>query len=79
MLQRADASTVSAEGLLARRRARADGLCVSLVEKTGAIQEIAEARAFEAVFPFLKTEIYLRDTEPRLQTLTAFDRFSVRA
>jgi DNA polymerase-3 subunit epsilon len=28
---------------------------------------------------FLKTEIYLRDTEPRLQTLTAFDRFSVRA
>src|SRR6185312_4030050 len=28
---------------------------------------------------FLKTEIYLRDMEPRLQTLTAFDRFSVRA
>jgi hypothetical protein len=28
---------------------------------------------------FLKTEIYLRDTEPRPQTLTAFDRFSVRA
>src|SRR5215467_14437780 len=28
---------------------------------------------------FLKTEIYLRDAEPRLQTLTAFDRFSVRA
>ena len=28
---------------------------------------------------FLKTEIYLRATEPRLQTLTAFDRFSVRA
>jgi DNA polymerase III subunit epsilon len=28
---------------------------------------------------FLKTEIYLRDIEPRLQTLTAFDRFSVRA
>jgi DNA polymerase III subunit epsilon len=28
---------------------------------------------------FLKTEIYLRDLEPRLQTLTAFDRFSVRA
>jgi DNA polymerase III subunit epsilon len=28
---------------------------------------------------FLKTEIYLRDVEPRLQTLTAFDRFSVRA
>ncbi|MFQ3451800.1 3'-5' exonuclease [Bradyrhizobium sp. UFLA01-814] len=28
---------------------------------------------------FLKTEIYLRDVEPRLQTLTAFDRFSTRA
>ncbi|MCS3932068.1 DNA polymerase-3 subunit epsilon [Bradyrhizobium elkanii] len=28
---------------------------------------------------FLKTEIYLRDVEPRLQTLTAFDRFSIRA
>jgi DNA polymerase-3 subunit epsilon len=28
---------------------------------------------------FLKTEIYLQEVEPRLQTLTAFDRFSVRA
>jgi DNA polymerase-3 subunit epsilon len=28
---------------------------------------------------FLKTEIYVRDVEPRLQMLTAFDRFSVRA
>ena len=28
---------------------------------------------------FLKAEIYLRDVEPRLQTLTAFDRFSIRA
>ena len=28
---------------------------------------------------FLRTEIYLRDVEPRLQTLTALDRFSVRA
>ena len=28
---------------------------------------------------FLKTEIYLRDVEPRLQTLTALNRFSVRA
>jgi DNA polymerase-3 subunit epsilon len=28
---------------------------------------------------FLRTEVYLRDVEPRLQTLTAFDRFSVRA
>ena len=28
---------------------------------------------------FLRTEIYLRDVQPRLQTLTAFDRFSVRA
>ena len=28
---------------------------------------------------FLKTEIYLRDVEPRLQILTAFDRFSIRA
>ena len=28
---------------------------------------------------FLKSEIDLRDVDPRLQTLTAFDRFSVRA
>lgn len=28
---------------------------------------------------FLRTEIYLRDVEPRSQVLTAFDRFSVRA
>jgi DNA polymerase-3 subunit epsilon len=28
---------------------------------------------------FLRTEIYLRDIQPRLQSLTAFDRFSVRA
>ena len=28
---------------------------------------------------FLKSEIYLREVEPRLQTLTAFDRFSIRA
>jgi DNA polymerase-3 subunit epsilon len=28
---------------------------------------------------FLATEIYLRDVEPRLQDLTAFDRFSIRA
>jgi DNA polymerase III subunit epsilon len=28
---------------------------------------------------FLRTEIYLQDMEPRSQTLTAFDRFSIRA
>jgi DNA polymerase III subunit epsilon len=28
---------------------------------------------------FLKTEIYLRDVAPSVQTLTAFDRFSIRA
>jgi DNA polymerase-3 subunit epsilon len=28
---------------------------------------------------FLKTEVYLHDVEPRLQILTAFDRFSLRA
>lgn len=28
---------------------------------------------------FLKAEIFLRDVEPRLQALTAFDRFSIRA
>ncbi|OKO69019.1 3'-5' exonuclease [Bradyrhizobium sp. AS23.2] len=33
----------------------------------------------EAEITFLKTEIYLRDVEPRLQTLTAFDRFSIRS
>ncbi|WP_375778022.1 3'-5' exonuclease [Bradyrhizobium sp. ma5] len=34
--------------------------------------------ALEDEIAFLKTEIYLRDIEPRLQTLTAFTRFSVR-
>ncbi|MGL3109169.1 3'-5' exonuclease [Bradyrhizobium sp. BR 1432] len=28
---------------------------------------------------FLKAQIYLQDVQPRLQTLTAFDRFSIRA
>jgi DNA polymerase-3 subunit epsilon len=28
---------------------------------------------------FLRTDIYLRDVEPSVQTLTAFDRFSIRA
>ena len=28
---------------------------------------------------FLNSEIYLRDMQPRIQSLTAFDRFSVRA
>jgi DNA polymerase III subunit epsilon len=39
------------------------------VEESAVAEEIA----------FLKSEIYLRDVEPRLQTLTAFTRFSVRA
>lgn len=38
------------------------------VEETAVDDEIA----------FLKAEIYLRDVEPRLQTLTAFTRFSAR-
>jgi DNA polymerase-3 subunit epsilon len=40
--------------------------------------DIDESRLDDEI-SFLKTEIYLGDTEPRLQTLTAFDRFSVRA
>jgi DNA polymerase-3 subunit epsilon len=28
---------------------------------------------------FLRTEIYLREAEPSVQTLTALDRFSIRA
>jgi hypothetical protein len=40
--------------------------------------DIDESRLDDEI-AFLKTEIYLRDVEPRLQTLTAFDRFSVRA
>lgn len=32
--------------------------------------------AIDAELAFLKTEIYLRDVEPQLQTLTAFSRFS---
>jgi DNA polymerase-3 subunit epsilon len=38
------------------------------VEESGVQDEIA----------FLRSEIYLRDFEPRLQTLTAFTRFSAR-
>jgi DNA polymerase III subunit epsilon len=34
--------------------------------------------AHEDEIAFLKSEIYLRDVEPRLQTLTAFTRFSAR-
>lgn len=34
--------------------------------------------ALEDELAFLKAEIYLRDVEPRLQTLTAFTRFSNR-
>ena len=34
--------------------------------------------ALDAELSFLRTEIYLRDVEPRLQTLTAFTRFSAR-
>lgn len=39
--------------------------------------DVSEA-AVEDEIAFLKTEIYLRDVEPRLQTLTAFNRFSSR-
>jgi DNA polymerase-3 subunit epsilon len=35
--------------------------------------------ALEDEIAFLRTEIYLRDVEPRLETLTAFTRFSIRA
>jgi DNA polymerase-3 subunit epsilon len=35
--------------------------------------------ALDAEIAFLKAEIYLRHVEPRLQTLTAFNRFSARA
>jgi DNA polymerase-3 subunit epsilon len=38
-----------------------------------------EESAVEEEIAFLKGEIYLGDVVPRLQTLTAFDRFSVRA
>jgi DNA polymerase-3 subunit epsilon len=34
--------------------------------------------ALDGEIAFLRTEIYLRDVEPRLQTLTAFTRFSAR-
>src|SRR6201987_1656465 len=40
--------------------------------------DLDESRLDEEI-AFLKTEIYLRDVEPSVQTLTAFDRFSVRA
>jgi DNA polymerase-3 subunit epsilon len=34
--------------------------------------------AVESEIAFLRTEIFARDVEPRLQTLTAFTRFSGR-
>ncbi len=40
--------------------------------------DLNESR-LEDEIAFLKTEIYLRDVEPSVQTLTAFDRFSIRA
>src|SRR4029077_11033895 len=40
--------------------------------------DVDEAKLDDEIV-FLKTEIYVRDVEPRLQMLTAFDRFSVRA
>jgi DNA polymerase-3 subunit epsilon len=40
--------------------------------------DVDESRLDDEI-AFLKAEIYLRDVEPRLQTLTAFDRFSIRA
>jgi DNA polymerase-3 subunit epsilon len=40
--------------------------------------DVEESAVAEGI-AFLKSEIYLRDVEPRLQTLTAFTRFSVRA
>jgi DNA polymerase-3 subunit epsilon len=40
--------------------------------------DIDESRLDDEI-TFLRTEIYLRDLDPRVQTLTAFDRFSVRA
>ncbi len=40
--------------------------------------DVAEGKLDDEI-AFLRTEIYLRDVEPRLQTLTAFDRFSIRA
>jgi DNA polymerase-3 subunit epsilon len=39
--------------------------------------DVSETALDEEV-AFLKSEIYLRDVEPRLQTLTAFTRFSAR-
>jgi DNA polymerase-3 subunit epsilon len=39
------------------------------VQETGSDDELA----------FLRAEIYLQAVEPRFHTLTAFDRFSVRA
>ncbi len=40
--------------------------------------DVDESRLDDEI-AFLKTEIYLRDVEPSVQTLTAFDRFSIRA
>jgi len=38
-----------------------------------------DAEKLEDEIAFLRSEVYLREVEPRFQTLTAFDRFSVRA
>ena len=57
-------------------------------ERTSAVQGALPAVSWE-IFPmfgklddeitFLRAENYLQDLEPRVQTLTAFDRFSIRA
>jgi DNA polymerase-3 subunit epsilon len=39
--------------------------------------DVCEA-SLDAELAFLRSEIYLRDVEPRLQTMTAFTRFSAR-
>jgi hypothetical protein len=54
-----------------------DGVTEATVGRSLGTSDIDEGKLEEEV-SFLRTEIYLQDIEPRLQSLTAFNRFSVR-
>ena len=68
------AVAVRAQGLTEAARSWSDG---SDGRPKSWYVDVCEA-ALAAELAFLRTEIYFREVEPRLQTLTAFTRFSSR-
>ena len=63
---------------IARSRKPSEAARQTTATQCGAFVDV-EGTALEDKIAFLKVEIYLKDIEPRLQTLTAFNRFSVRS